>query len=90
MGQDDRGAGLQLGLKNAEVALEHEQRITQNEERIASAHERIDDLEETKADKSKLMAVLREQGWRAFGMLSLGLMLAWGTGVISAIYEAFR
>lgn len=87
---NERTAGLQIGLKNAEVALEHEQRITQNEQQIEQAHEKIGELQEEKADKSKLMAVLREQGWKAFGLICFAYMMAWGTGVISAIQEAFK
>lgn len=89
MSEDERGASLQLGLKNAEVALEHEQRITQNEERTKCALELIDGLEESKADKSKLIEILKDQGWKVFAFISFGIMMAWATGVISAIKAGF-
>lgn len=87
---DERGAGLQLGLKNAEVALEHEGKIATHGEQLKGHAEDIKDLQDTKADKSKAVEIIKVQGWRVFGIVSFGSMMAWATGVLDAVRQAFK
>jgi len=89
---DDNESNLvmQVALKNADLALEHERQLAHLKESVKTLRGMVAALEENKANKSPLWELAKSQGWKALGAIMLATFIAWGSGLIDAVKDMSR